>query len=57
MGRIEFYNQLGRWASAAEARKAFSKYRRDDEAQQVAQRFLLDEAEINHEAQKRHVHR
>ena len=39
------------------AAKALAKYRRDDEAQQVARQFLLDHEEINRDAQKRHVHR
>ncbi|MHC4548436.1 MAG: multiheme c-type cytochrome [Planctomycetota bacterium] len=55
--RLDIYRQLGREAEAAEAKKAFEKYRRDDEAVEVARKFLLEHAEINHEAQARHVHR
>ena len=55
--RLDIYRQLGRDKDAAQAAKALAKYRRDDEAQQVARQFLLDHEEINRDAQKRHVHR
>lgn len=55
--RLDIYNQLGREAEAAEARKAFLKYKRDEAAEQVAQQYLLEHEEINFDAQKRHVHR
>jgi len=55
--RLDIYNQLGREAEAAEARRAFEKYKPDEEAEEVARDFLQQHEEINHEAQKRHVHR
>jgi hypothetical protein len=55
--RQDIYRLLGRAAEAEEAAKAFDKYRKDDAAEQIAQRFLLEHEEINHDAQRRHVHR
>jgi tetratricopeptide (TPR) repeat protein len=55
--RRDIYRQLGREREAAEAQKAFDKYRIDDHAQEVARNFLLEHEEINREAQRRHVHR
>ncbi|MHC4730367.1 MAG: multiheme c-type cytochrome [Planctomycetota bacterium] len=55
--RRDIYRQLGREREAAEAQKAFDKYRNDDHAQEVARRFLLEHDVINREAQPRHVHR
>jgi Tfp pilus assembly protein PilF len=55
--RLDIYNQLGKKAEAAEAEKAYLKYKRDEEAEQVARRFLLERKEINLDAQRRHVHR
>ena len=55
--RLDIYRQLGKEYEAAEAQKAFEKYKRDEEAEQVAKRFLLDHEEINRDAQRRHVHR
>jgi len=55
--RRDIYRQLGREREAAEAQKAFDKYRIDDHAQEVARNFLLERDVINREAQPRHVHR
>jgi tetratricopeptide (TPR) repeat protein len=55
--RLDIYRQLGREQDAAEAKKAFSKYKRDEHAEEVARNYLLENEEINHEAQRRHVHR
>jgi len=55
--RLDIYRQLGREKEAAEAQKAFEKYKLDEHAQEVARRFLLENEDINHEAQPRHVHR
>jgi len=55
--RLDIYRQLGDEAKAAEAQKAFEKYRLDDEREQTIRKFLLDHPEINDDAQKRHVHR
>jgi tetratricopeptide (TPR) repeat protein len=55
--RLDIYRQLGRDREAAEAQKAFEKYKLDEHAQEVAQRFLLEHEATNHEAQPRHVHR
>jgi hypothetical protein len=55
--RLEIYRHLGKEREAAEAEKAFEKYRRDDQAEQVALEFLLRHPEINEDAQRRHVHR
>ncbi|HEX5138479.1 MAG TPA: tetratricopeptide repeat protein [Planctomycetota bacterium] len=55
--RLDIYNQLGREREAAEARKAFEKYKLDEEANEVARRFLLANENVNEEAQPRHVHR
>ena len=55
--RLDIYRHLGDEAKAAEARKAFEKYAADDEREQVARTFLKENEEINHDAQKRHVHR
>ena len=55
--RLDIYRQLGREREAAEAEKAFLKYKADDEAEQVKRDFLLEHEEINREAQPRHVHR
>jgi tetratricopeptide (TPR) repeat protein len=55
--RLDIYRQLGREREAAEAQKAFEKYKPDEEAQEVARRFLLEHDDVNHEAQARHVHR
>ena len=55
--RLDIYRQLGREYEAAEAQKAFEKYKRDEQAEAVAKRFLLENEEINKDAQRRHVHR
>jgi tetratricopeptide (TPR) repeat protein len=55
--RLDIYRQLGREREAAEAQKAFEKYKLDEHAQEVARRFLLENEEVNEEAQPRHVHR
>jgi len=55
--RVDIYRHLGDEASAAEALKAFEKYRVDDEREAVAREFLKKHEEVNHDAQKRHVHR
>jgi tetratricopeptide (TPR) repeat protein len=55
--RRDIYRQLGREREAAEAQKAFDKYRLDDHAQEVARNFLLEREDVNREAQLRHVHR
>ena len=55
--RLDIYRHLGDEAKAAESKKAFDKYRDDDERQQVVRGFLQKYEEINHDAQKRHVHR
>jgi tetratricopeptide (TPR) repeat protein len=55
--RRDIYRQLGREREAAEAQRAFDKYRNDDHAQEVARNFLLERDVINREAQPRHVHR
>jgi len=54
--RLDIYNQLGREREAAEAQKAFEKYKLDEHAQEVARRFLLENEAVNEEAQPRHVH-
>jgi len=55
--RLDIYRLLGRESEAKEAAKAFDKYKRDDQAQQLLRDFLLEHAEINEDAQPRHVHR
>ena len=55
--RLDIYRQLNLEKEAAEAQKAFEKYKTDEEAQEVARRFLLDHPAVNEEAQPRHVHR
>jgi len=55
--RLDIYRQLGEEDKAAEAKKAFEKYRLDDEREQVIRDFLLEHPEINDDAQKRHIHR
>ena len=55
--RLDIYRHLGDEAKAREAKKAFDKYRDDDERQEVLRKFLQQYEEINHDAQKRHVHR
>ena len=55
--RLDIYHQLGREREAAEAQKAFEKYKLDEHAQEVARKFLLDHEAINQEAQPRHVHK
>jgi len=55
--RLDIYRHLGDERSAAEARKAFEKYRDDDEREAVARGFLKKHDEVNHDAQQRHVHR
>ena len=55
--RLDIYRQLGDEKKAAEAQKAFEKYKLDDEREQVIRKFLQDHPEINEDAQKRHVHR
>ncbi|MGQ0613851.1 MAG: tetratricopeptide repeat protein [Planctomycetaceae bacterium] len=55
--RLDIYRLLGREAEAAEAEKAFEKYQKDDQAEQVALDFLRRHGEINDDAQRRHVHR
>jgi len=55
--RLDIYRQLGDEDAAAEARKAFEKYKPDHEAKAVARDFLLDNPAINHDAQPRHIHR
>jgi hypothetical protein len=55
--RLDIYRHLGLEYNAREAQKAFEKYRDDDEREQVARSFLKEHEEINHDAQKRHVHR
>ncbi|MCZ6787080.1 MAG: tetratricopeptide repeat protein [Planctomycetota bacterium] len=54
--RLDIYKLLGREKEAAEAAKAFHKYRRDDQAQQLLREFLQKNPEINEDAQRRHVH-
>jgi tetratricopeptide (TPR) repeat protein len=54
--RLDIYKLLGREKEAAEAAKAFDKYRRDDQAQQLLREFLKKNPEINEDAQLRHVH-
>ncbi len=55
--RLDIYRQLGREPEAAEAKKAFDKYKRDNESMAVARRFLLENPAVNHDAQPRHIHR
>lgn len=55
--RLDIYRQLGREREALEAQKAFEKYKLDEHAQEVAQKFLLGHEDTNHESQPRHVHR
>ncbi len=55
--RLDIYRQIGRAERAGEAERAFDKYRRDDEAQEIAREFLLRHPEINEDSQKRHTHR
>ncbi len=55
--RLDIYRQLGREREAMEAQKAFEKYKLDEHAQEIAQKFLLGHEAINEEAQPRHVHR
>ncbi|MHC4931105.1 MAG: multiheme c-type cytochrome [Planctomycetota bacterium] len=55
--RLDLYRLLGREEEAAEARKAFEKFKLDDQAQEVVRDFLLRHPEINDEAQRRHLHR
>jgi tetratricopeptide (TPR) repeat protein len=55
--RLDIYRQLGRELEAAEAQKAFEKYKLDEHAQEIARKFLLDHEATNEEAQPRHVHR
>jgi len=54
--RLDIYRQLGREQEAAEAQKAFEKYKLDEEAQEIARKFLLEHGAVNQEAQPRHVH-
>ncbi|MEM8883084.1 MAG: tetratricopeptide repeat protein [Planctomycetota bacterium] len=55
--RLDIYRQLGDEKKAAEAQKAFEKYRLDDEREQVIRKFLQEHPEINEDAQPRHIHR
>ncbi|MHC4339453.1 MAG: tetratricopeptide repeat protein [Planctomycetota bacterium] len=55
--RLDLYRLLGREEDAAEAQRAFQKYKLDDQAQEVVRGFLLRHPEINEEAQRRHLHR
>jgi len=55
--RQDIYRLLGRAEEAAEAARAFEKYKPDDQAERVIQQFLLKYPDINHDRQRRHVHR
>ncbi len=55
--RLDIYRQLGKEFEAGEAEKAFLHFKRDDVAEEVARAFLQSREDINHEAQRRHIHR
>ncbi len=55
--RMKCYEGLGRESEAAEAAKAYLKYKEDDQARKRARDFLLSNEAINREVQKIHVHR
>jgi tetratricopeptide (TPR) repeat protein len=54
--RQKCYQGLGREADAAEAEKAFLRYKVDEDAPQRTNAFLRAHPDVNREAQKVHVH-
>jgi Tfp pilus assembly protein PilF len=55
--RMKCYEGLGREVEAAEARRAYLKYKDDDNARKRTRDFLLTDEAMNREAQRIHVHR
>ncbi|MHC4822316.1 MAG: tetratricopeptide repeat protein, partial [Planctomycetota bacterium] len=54
--RMKIYKNLGRDADAEEAKKAFERYRIDENAPAITNDFLRRHPDVNREAQKIHVH-
>ncbi|MDF1798710.1 MAG: tetratricopeptide repeat protein [Planctomycetota bacterium] len=54
--RVQIYRATGKQEAEREARKAFEKYRIDDNAPQLVQRYRLADEVMNHEIDPLHVH-